>query len=209
MRLEVVQSNVLLGAFFVLMAVGLLCQEVPKFFDGRANWRVPHDDVPAAVGILFLAVGLLVCRRIRAVFDRVSQQMSLTTWTLFGTNRRTLPFRSITGAVFQSNPNQFVNDHPQRGPDMRLVLSTEEGVLPLGWMYRTRSASDVKARDAINEFLGVRVEENLDDSVGVGADIRGLIAEGRTIEAIKRVRDRRLCSIAEAKRIVEGIAERP
>ena len=141
----------------------------------------------------------------RVVFDKASQQMSLITWTLLGSNRRDLPFRSIKGAVFQTNPNQLVNEHPKLGPDVRLVLSTEEGMVPLGWLYTTRLASDVKARDAINEFLGARAEEDMDDSVGVGADVRALVAKGRTIEAIKRVRDRRLCSLAEAKRIVEAM----
>lgn len=205
-RLEVVQSNVFFGIFFVLMAVGFLCQELPKFFNGQAHWRVPHDDVPVAVGLLFFFVGLLICRRFRAVFEGASQQMSLTTWTVLGAKRRTVPFRQIKGAVFEIDPNQFVNDHPKWGPNMRLVISTDEGPIPLAGMYRSRSASDVKARDAINAFLGVRSEE-LDAPARGDLDIQGLVAEGRTIEAIKRVRNRRGCSLAEAKHVVDEMVK--
>lgn len=201
-RLEVSQSYFLFGAFFVVMATGLLWQELPKFFNGQAHWRVPHDDVPVAVGALFFVVGLMICRRTSVVFDRGIQQMNLTTWTLFGVSRRTVPFSQIKGAVFEIQPNQFVNDHPNWGPNVRLVISTSEGDIPLAWMYRTRSASDIAARDAINECLGVRTEE----PEGAGQDdldIRGLVATGRTIAAIKCVRERRGCGLAEAKRIVE------
>ena len=74
--------------------------------------------------------------------------------------------------------------------------------LPLAGLYMYRSKSDLQARDAVNEYLGIRPGE-MEPLAQDDLDIRGLVAQGRPIEAIRLVRERRGCSLAEAKRIVD------
>jgi hypothetical protein len=200
--LEVANTAVLLPGLLIVMGGGYLCQELPKVLRGQEHIRNWNDGFPLLVSLFFVGLGLAMICRYSARFDRLQQQMVWKSAGVFGVKTRTLTFRQIRGAELQVGPNQFVLDHPQRGPKVRLVIVTDEASLPLAGLYMYRSNSDVQARDAINEYLGVRPDE-MEPLSQDDLDIRGLVAHGRPIEAIKRVRERRGCSLAEAKRIVD------
>jgi hypothetical protein len=148
-----------------------------------------------------VGVGLALICRYSARFDRLQQRMVWKRTGILGAKTRTLTFRQVRGAELQVGPNQFVQDTP-RGLKVRLVIVTDEASLPLAGLYMSRSTSDEQARDAVNEFLGVRPDE-MEPLSQDDLDIRGLVSHGRPIEAIKRVRERHGCSLAEAKRIVD------
>ena len=200
--LEVANTTVLLPGLLIFVGGGYFCQELPKVLRGQEHITNWNDGFPLLVSLFFVGLGLALICRYSARFDRLQQRMVWKRTGVLGSKTRTLTFRQIKWAELEAGPNQFAQDHPQRGPKVRVVIVTDEASLPLAALYMYRSASDLQACDAINEYLGVRPDE-MDPLTQDDRDIRGLVAHGRPIEAIKRVRERRGCSLAEAKRIVD------
>ncbi|MEI9998137.1 MAG: hypothetical protein WDO13_02675 [Verrucomicrobiota bacterium] len=60
-----------------------------------------------------------------------------------------MPFGDIREARLERDPNQFVMDHPQRGPMVRLVIATSDGPLPMGALYTYSTKGMEKAAAAI------------------------------------------------------------
>jgi len=202
-QLEVTNANILLPSGLLLLGSGLFVRESLKFIHGQQQMMDIKSDVPIAVSALFLILGLVLFCCYSARFDRLQQCMTWKRAGFFGTKNRVVPFADIHHAELEADPSQFANDHPQRGPMVRLVVSTANGPLPLAGMYTSRSPGMEKARDAINEFLG-RVEKELPPSSG--PELQMLIKQGRLIHAIKLVREQRNCSLGEAKQIVDDMA---
>jgi hypothetical protein len=200
--LEVTNASFLPSIGFSAFAIGYLHQELPKFFDGRQHFSDFKADIPIAFSVIFLLVGLALLNRYSARFDTLQQKMTWKYASLFGIKVCVVPFTEIVNARLEADPNQFVNDHPSRGPMVRLVIATAEKPLPLALMYTTPWKSTIKACEAINDFLGRKSEET---SVSPEAQLRVLIAQGRKIAAIKLVREQRGCSLAEAKDVVEAM----
>jgi len=202
-QLEVANANILLPGSLILLGGGVFMQESLKFIHGQQQMVNVKSDIPIAASALFLILGLALICRYSARFDRLQQRMTWKRAGFFGTKIRVVPFAEIDHAVLEVDPSQRVNDHPQRGPMVRLVVSTADGPFSLAGMHTYRSPGMEKARDAINEFLGRAAEE---PTPSAEAELRMLVQQGRLIEAIKQVREQRNCRLAEAKQIVDDMA---
>lgn len=200
-HLEVSNLNVFLPGGLILMGIGFLGQELPKLLRGQHLANL-DSALPLIVSVVFLIIGLLRISRYSARFDRSQQRLTWKRIGVFGAKVRDLPFANIRCAAIEIDPNQFVQDHPRRGPMSRLVLSTTGGPLPLAGLYTYPTESMVQARDAINELLG-RTSDEL--AASSQAELRSLVAQGRTMDAVHLVRSRRQCSLAEAKAVVESL----
>ena len=187
-----------------LLGTGLFCQELLNFLHGQQNWHDLHADVPIALSVPFVLVGLFLCQRYRVSFDRPQQRMTWTRSSLFGSKSRTMPFQKINDADYEVDPNQFVNDHPKWGPMKRLIIRTEEGSLPMASLYTYGSASGDRAVAAINDFLG-RKPGSLSSSSE--ENVRKLLAKGDTRQAIALICKREHCQPAEAWKIVERMQD--
>src|ERR1700761_7594292 len=184
--LEVANTTVLLPGVLIVVGGGYFIQELPKVWRGQeqiTNW---NSGFPLGVSLFFVGLGLALICRYSAHFDRLQQRMVWKRMGILGSKTRTLPFRQIKGAELEVGPAPFAQDQPQRGPKVRLVIVTDEASLPLAGLYMYRSKSDLQARDAINEYLGIRPGE-MEPLAQDDLDIRGLVAQGRPIEAIRRV----------------------
>lgn len=202
-HLEIVNANILLPGGLILLGGGLFVQESLKFIHGQLQFVDIKSDLPIMISALFLLLGLVLICRYGARFDGLQQRMTWKRVGFFGTKIRVVPFADIKYAVLECDPNQFVNDHPQRGSMARLVVSTAEGSLPLAGMYTYRNPGMEKARDTINEYLGRSAEE---PTPALGTELQTLVDQGRLIHAIKLVREQKNCSLAEAKQIVDDLA---
>jgi hypothetical protein len=204
-RLEVVNTYFLLPGVLALLGAGLLAQELPKFLRGQQHLADFNSDVPLFVGGVFLIIGALLCSRFSVSIDKSRGQLTWKWTRLLASKTRLVPLHAIKGAGFETDPSTNVQSHPQWGPKVRLIIATTEGALPLAPLYTYRSASTTKAFEEINAFLGIAPKETELAPSGDDADVRALVAQGKPIAAIALVRERRRCSLREAKDIVDAM----
>jgi len=151
-RLEVRNSYFFLPAGAVVLGAGYLSQELPKLYRGQEHFSDRNFDVGLAVAALFIVVGLCQVNYFRVCFDRLQERMTWTKITVFGRQTRSLSLRKIHDAGLEVGQTG-INDHPKWGPPKRVVIRTEEGLIPLAGGYNYASASADRAVAAVNDFL--------------------------------------------------------
>ncbi|HEX4139151.1 MAG TPA: hypothetical protein VHY09_02310 [Candidatus Methylacidiphilales bacterium] len=204
-RLEVVNSYYFLPAIAVFFGGGFLWQELPKFFCGQEHLSDRNYDVGLAAAVLFIVVGLFQWNRFRACFDKREQTMTWTQTTIFGRKVSSMSLGRVRDADFELGANMFNDrDHPNWGPLKRVVIRTEDGLLPLAGGYNYGTASQDRVVAAINEFLGVRATEPSSSSDDA---IRKLVAEGAINQAIASICERDQCPPSKAREIVEQMMQ--
>jgi hypothetical protein len=172
---------IMLGGLFKLLAQGGI----------QRNELIGHL---LCFGLFFFG-GVLLTKRSMFEFDLARRQLIWSRIGFFTRQGGTVPFGQITGATVQSIPGSG------SGLSYRVALTTTQGDIPLTDAYGGGLEKACKAiRNAINLALGFpTLPENQTDE----ADLRALIGSGRVIDAIKLVRERRGCGLAEAKDIVD------
>jgi len=202
LRLELVDTNLLFSLLFILFGGGLAYAVASKMpYHGWANLNAIAFII---FGSLLSLAGLLFARRVRFTFDQGQQQLLWTRTGILGSKSGTVPLSEIRWAFVQNDPEQFGAPTQGSGSYTRLTLALKNDLLPFSNAFDSNSAAKwARGRDAINDFLGCQPEDapawTPDD------DIRRLVAAGQTIEAIKLVRERLDCSLAEAKQLIDDL----
>ncbi len=180
----------------------MACAEATKLFDaGKFNFSAA---AMVFFGAIFVLVGIALLGQSSFTFDQLQQQLTWKKTGIFGSKSSIVPFAQIRWAYVENDPNQFAAPARGSGSYTRLTLELTEGSIPFSSVYSGNAAAGwERASNAINDFLGRKPGKG---PLGTpDEDIRKLVKAGQLVEAIKLVRGRLDCSLAEAKQIVDDL----
>lgn len=197
-RLVIVDFPFFFG--FIFVAIGAL-----------AIWRAVYDALKpvhqtseivwcSVIGVFFILGAGVFVNRCVFDFDLRLRQLYWSRTGLFGRKGGTVPLGNITGCMVQMT----VGD--KGSLDYRVALQTVDGELPITATYSGGAAvACERARAAIDHALGLAPTSTpeMDD-----ANLRNMIQRGFPIAAIALIREKRGCSLAEAKKIVDDLRQK-
>jgi hypothetical protein len=162
----------------------------------------PSRNAVFGLGLVLLFV-IIPLRRETVVFDAALQQARWKRLRTFKVASGTIPFSDITGIGIEALASG------RGGATYRLAIQTADKPVPMSDAYGNSRAHYESLQAEIVAFLhldGAKAAPAYD--VGDEASIRSLLMEGRKIEAIKLLRNRRDIGLAEAKDQVDSIEQK-
>ena len=193
-ELEVQDSMLWLGAFFVLVAL-VLAYAALRSGDRRLLYP----------GGLFLLFAFISLQKSTFVFDSARRMVTWRVLRYGKTSTGSIDFDALRGVTVDSMPSARSG-----GSMYRLTLQTTQDPIPLAAAYGGGEKYYAGLRERINGFLKVHLAQGAaaGDTASVTPElesyIRSLLQQGRKIDAIELLRSHSTMSLTEAQqRIAE------
>lgn len=182
---------VVLPAIFAAAAAFLAGQALVHY---QALLAGEWDALGMAFSALFSAlVAALFFRSDRFVFDLERRRLSWRKWSLLRRRAGAVDFAEISGVTVESMSSG------EGGSSYRIALQTPDGALPLTETYSGDNDTWQPLAARLRSLLGMTTAATGDD------DLRALLAQGRTIDAIRQLREARGLSMTDAKAEIDRL----
>jgi len=192
---DAVAGKVFLGLAIACAAWAI----VPALFDRSFTNEEQFVGRLAGAGVLAL-FALVVSENSRFTFDR---RRRIATWKrgwAFSTKAGTIPFGQIETVVIETP----IGD--EGVPSRRAVLKTDGHDLPLSVGYRPDGDGECLALVArIRRFIGRDSDLAVSPDDVIMDSVRSAVRAGRTVDAIRLVRQHRGLSLADAQKLVDSL----
>ena len=145
-----------------------------------------------------LLAGLVLFERSRFVVDPRTRVITWRRRRAVSRREGTLPFDQVNAVAVQTP----IGDDGT--PSRRIAFMTEEGELPISVAYAPDPDDECLAiADQLRGALGHAA------GPGIAVNVRALVAAGRTMDAIRQLRQEQGLSLEDAKRQVDELRIRP
>lgn len=158
---------------------------------------------PFLVLCILLLFALICWRREVVTFDAARQEARWHRRRAFKVAEGTVPFAEIKGITIDSQSSDT------RGNlTYRLTILTTGSPVPMSDVYAGNWSRYDRLRKQILDFLHIDVSEQSAPGLADETAIRSLLAQGRKIDAIERLRSCQKISLVEATDRVNAIGEK-
>ena len=198
-ELTIEHRNASAGRVFLGLAIACAAWAIaPVLFDRSFRNEEQFVGRLAGAGVLAI-VALVLSENSRFTFDR---RRRLATWQLrwaFSTKTGTLPFDQIETVVVETP----IGD--EGVPSRRAVIKTAGRDIPLSVGYRPDGDGECLALAIrIRAFIGCDSDLTMSSDDVIMDSVRAALRAGRTLDAIRLVRQHRGLSLEEAKKLVDS-----
>lgn len=155
------------------------------------------EAIGIVLGCLLCAFGaVLLFRRDRFEFDKQNRRLRWSKWSLARASSGEVDFADILDVTLESTSGA------EGGGSYRVALRTRNGVVPLTESYSGHADDWRPTADRIREIIGHAGERPAD------GDTAALVDQGRTIDAVRQLRETEGLDLAQAKARVDAMERR-
>lgn len=132
------------------------------------------------------------------VFEASARRVAWRRARLASARAGSIPFSELRGVRVESETSRGESWRPTA--TYRVWLDTSSGTLPLGYLDQIDAKRCEEIAAEIREIAGLGAPGS-----AAPDPIAALVAGGRSVEAVQRVRELRRCSLEEARRVVREL----
>lgn len=171
----------ILAAASLVFAIGLV-SHVPALLSGE------KEAIGMVLGLLLCAFGaVLLFRRDRFVFDGSQRRLRWSKWSLARASSGTVDFSEILDVTMESIGGN------EGGSTYRVALRIKDGTVPLTETYSRDADYWRPLVERLRGIVGLASEREPD------ADAQSLVDQGRSIDAVRQLRETEGLSLTQAK----------